>query len=82
MSEVLFSKDSSLIKLPVRGFTGSEDSVFGSKGPIYLQWENAKKAAEAHGYKNISETIIPGKGHVPLPGEVLNWFLTIQKNRD
>jgi dienelactone hydrolase len=80
MTESAFSKDSSLIKLPVRGFTGSIDTVYGSKGLVYFQWKNAIQAAAAHEYKNISETIIPGKGHVPLPTEVLDWFLAIWKN--
>ena len=30
-------------------------------------------------YKNITETIIPRKAHVPLPAEVLSWFLSISK---
>ena len=82
MTESLFSKDSSLIKLPVRGFSGSIDSSYGPNGIVYFQWKNAVQTAAAHGFKNISETIIPGKGHVPFPAEVLNWFLEIWKNKD
>ena len=82
MTESLFSKDSSLSKLPVRGFSGSIDSSYGPNGIVYFQWKNAGQAAAAHGFKNISETIIPGKGHVPFPAEVLNWFLGIWKNKD
>jgi len=82
MTEALFSKDAALINLPVRGFTGSLDTIFGQKGNIYIQWQNAVQAAKAHGYKNISETIIPGKSHEPLPAEVLNWFLEIWKQQD
>ncbi len=77
MSEPVFSKDNSRVNLPVRGFSGSTDEAYGPKGMGYIQWQNAVKAATAHGYKNIAEKIIPGKGHVPLPGEVLNWFLEI-----
>jgi poly(3-hydroxybutyrate) depolymerase len=80
MTDQLFSKDSALIQLPVRGFSGSTDTLYGTKGFVYVQWKNAIKDAAAHGYKNISETIIPGKGHVPLPTEVLSWFLEIWKN--
>jgi poly(3-hydroxybutyrate) depolymerase len=80
MTDQLFSKNSALVTLPVRGFSGSTDTIFGVKGAIYGQWKNAVKAAADHGYKNISETIIPGKGHVPFPAEVLNWFLEIRKN--
>jgi len=76
--ESAFSKDSSLVNLPVRGFSGSLDEAFGPAGTIYSQWQNARKAAAAHGYKNISEMIVPGKGHVPFPAEVLSWFLEIE----
>ena len=80
MTGSVFSTDSSLINLPVRGFSGDADTLYGSKGIVYSQWKNAIQAATSHGYKNISETIIPRKGHVPLPTEVLNWFFTIWKN--
>jgi poly(3-hydroxybutyrate) depolymerase len=73
----LFSKDSALVTLPVRGFWGSEDTLSGPGGVFYSQWKNAVQAASAHGYKNISEAVIPGKGHVPLPAAVLGWFLAI-----
>ncbi|HRI59495.1 MAG TPA: hypothetical protein PK228_07220 [Saprospiraceae bacterium] len=76
MTESEFSKDTSLVNLPVRGFSGSIDTL----GIFYSQWKNAIQVAAAHGYKNISETIIPDKGHVPFPTEVLNWFLAIWKN--
>jgi poly(3-hydroxybutyrate) depolymerase len=80
MTEAVFSKDSSLINLPIKGFSGSMDTLYGTKGFVYFQWKNAIKDAANHGYRNISETIIPGKDHVPLPVEVLNWFLEILKN--
>jgi len=80
MTESLFSRDTSLIKLPIRGFSGSVDSLYGQEGMVYFQWKNAIQAAAQHGYKNISEAITPGKGNVPLPAEVLNWFLTIWRN--
>ncbi|HEY6063444.1 MAG TPA: hypothetical protein VIV35_07525 [Chitinophagaceae bacterium] len=80
MTESLFSKDSSLVNLPVRGFSGSIDTLAGPEGIIYSQWKNAIRTAATHGFKNISETIIPGKGHMPFPAEVLNWFLEIWKN--
>ncbi len=79
MTEAAFSKDTALINLPLKGFSGSLDTLFGTKGNIYVQWKNAKQAAIAHGYKNISETIVPNQGHVPLPTEVLNWFMEIWK---
>jgi poly(3-hydroxybutyrate) depolymerase len=77
MTAQAFSEDSSLVNLPVRGFSGSMDEAFGPNGIVYYQWKNARQAAVAHGYKNISETTIPGKGHIPLPTEVLSWFYDI-----
>lgn len=82
MTDALFSRDSALIHLPVRGFAGALDPGFGPNGIVHYQWENASQAAAAHGFKNISETIIPDKAHVPLPGEVLNWFFDIWNDRD
>lgn len=79
MTESLFSKDTAVINLPVMGFSGNADTLFGPEAMLYDQWKNARQAAVDHGYKNISETIVPGKGHVPLPAEVLNWFFTIWK---
>jgi len=79
MEASLFSTDSSRINLPVRGFSGDQDQYYGKNSPVYFQWQNAAKEAGLHGYKNISETIVAGKGHVPMPEEVLNWFYTFLK---
>lgn len=80
MKDSVFSKNKALINLPIRGFSGSLDTTYGPNGFVYFQWKNAIQAATQHGYKNISETIIPDKGHVPLPTEVLSWFLEIWKD--
>lgn len=82
MTAADFSTDTARVHLPIRGFSGSADTLSGSAGVLYAQWKNAAQAAAAHGYKNISETRIPDKGHVPLPAEVLNWFLTIRAMSD
>lgn len=74
-----FSNDASKIVLPIKNFTGSEDKDFGVNGRIYSQYLEAKNLALAHGYKNISETEVKGKGHVPLPGNVLDYFNTVWK---
>jgi len=75
-----FSNDASRIQLPIRNFTGSKDEDFGVNGKIYSQYVEAKNVAILHGYKNISETVIPGKGHIPLPTEVLEYFNTVWKS--
>ncbi|MGZ3847304.1 MAG: hypothetical protein ACXVBH_14680 [Flavisolibacter sp.] len=75
-----FSKHPSRVQLPIRNFTGSEDQDFGVKGKIYSQYLEAKAIALAHGYKNISETEVPGKAHVLLPTNVLDYFNTIWKS--
>jgi predicted peptidase len=75
-----FSNDPSRSKLPVKNFVTLDDKDFGKNGRFYNQFEEAKKMALDHGYKNITESVIEGKGHVPLPDEVLNYFYTLWKS--
>lgn len=75
-----FSTDASRIELPIKNFTGSDDKDFGVNGRFYNQYVEAKNIAMAHGYKNISETEVQGKGHVPLPQNVLDYFNTVWKS--
>ena len=56
-----FSGDASRIQLPIKNFTGSKDEDFGVNGRIYSQYLEAKNLSALHGYKNISETVIPGQ---------------------
>ena len=77
VAEAQVSNDASRIQLPIKNFTGSEDAGFGKKGPLYSQYLEAKNLALAHGYKNISETEIAGKGHEPLPNEVMSYFYSV-----
>ena len=74
-----FSNDASRIQLPIKNFTGSEDKGFGRNGSVYYQYTEAKNLALSHGYKNISETEVPNKGHVPLPENVLEYFNSVWK---
>lgn len=69
-----FSGDISRVVLPITGFTAGLDTFFGPKAGNYNQWKAAEKAALDHGFKNVSEYIVPGKGHEPLPNEVMNYF--------
>ena len=80
MESNAFSADNSKAQLPIKNFTGSDDKDFGPGGRIYGQYLEAKNLALAHGYKNISETSVPGKAHVPLPESVLDYFYTVWKN--
>jgi dienelactone hydrolase len=66
-----FSNDPSRIDLPVTSFTGSLDTLATRGGVFYKQWQEARALAESHGYKNISERMVQGKDHVPLPKEIL-----------
>jgi len=75
-----FSDDKSRVQLSIKNFTGSDDNNFGIKGNYYYQYLEAKKLAIAHGYKNISETEVTGKGHVPLPDHVLDYFNKVWNN--
>jgi predicted peptidase len=75
----LFSNDISRIQLPIKNFTGSNDEGFGINGNFYYQFIDAKNLALSKGYKNISETQVRGKGHEPLPEEVLDYFNTVWK---
>jgi poly(3-hydroxybutyrate) depolymerase len=72
-----FSNDASRSTLPIKNFTGLDDTNFGVNGKLYNQYLEAKKLALAHGYKNISETEVKDKGHVPLPGSVLDYFNSV-----
>jgi predicted peptidase len=77
MENNTFSGHQSRLQLPIKNFTGADDEGFGVKGKVYYQYLEAKNLAIAHGYKNISETEVANKTHVPLPDEVLNYFFTI-----
>jgi poly(3-hydroxybutyrate) depolymerase len=73
----LFSSDLSRVNLPIIGLSGKLDKIWGVNGGNFYQWKNAKAAALAHGYKNITEEAVPVKGHEPLPNEVMSWFYSI-----
>lgn len=75
-----FSDDKSRVQLPIKNFIGSDDEGFGTKGKFYYQYLEAKNLAIAHGYKNISETEVVGKGHEPLPENVLEYFYKVWNN--
>ena len=77
MEDGAFSAHPARAALPLRALSGGEDTLWGQGGGNYAQWLDAKKLAQDHGYANFSETIVAGKGHVPLPREVLDWFFSV-----
>jgi len=74
-----FSSHESRLQLPVKNFTGAADDGFGVKGKFYTQYLEAKNLAIAHGYQNLSEMEVAGKGHEPLPQNVLEYFYFVWK---
>jgi len=67
--------------LPVKIFAGARDAMWKPGGPIYVQSQQAKEVAVQHGYRNVSETVVAGKDHEPLPDEVLSFFYEDWKRR-
>jgi len=73
------SSNPSKTNLPIVAFMGEKDDVFGLNGPLVAQWNDAKSLAIKNGFKNVNEKVIQGKGHVPLPKEVLEYFFQLTK---
>jgi hypothetical protein len=44
---------------------------------VYKQSQQARKIAEEHGFRNVSERIVADKPHSPLADEVLAYFASI-----
>jgi len=61
-------------KFPIHSIVGELDEGFGPKGIVYGQWTSVRDLAVSHGYKDISETVIAKRGHVPMPEEVWAYF--------
>ena len=77
VDETSFSNDPSRGKLSLTAFTSESDSNFGAHGRIHNQTETALQTASQHGYQNVSEKIIKGKSHQPMPQEVLDYFASL-----
>jgi dienelactone hydrolase len=59
--------------LQVQVFQGESDFLR-SSAKLDEQWEKARQFAEAHGFKNISRSLVPDKYHDPLADEVVEFF--------
>jgi len=68
------TKDPNKKKFPIHSIVGELDEGFGPKGMVYDQWTSVRDLASSNGYKDISETVVPKKGHMPMPGEVWKYF--------
>lgn len=73
MEDGAFSKSPSRAVLPLHEIHGSADAFSDPGKPFYAQWQAAKSAATAHGFGNVSEQIVAGKGHVWLADDVLEY---------
>jgi poly(3-hydroxybutyrate) depolymerase len=71
------SGNASRSNLPVMAFASDRDDSFGPRSALYSQWTAARDLAIKNGYENVSETIVKGKGHVPLPNEVMSYFFSL-----
>jgi dienelactone hydrolase len=63
--------------LPVHLLGGALDPGWKPGQPLFEQSQRAKQTAEQHGFRNLSEQIVPGKGHEPLADAVLEYFYSI-----
>jgi poly(3-hydroxybutyrate) depolymerase len=71
LDETGFSTNPARANLPVRIFQGTADAP---NPYIKAQSEEAKRAAETHGFRNVSQIPVPEKTHGPLAEEVLAFF--------
>lgn len=80
VDETAFSADPAREQLPIHALTGSLDTAFGPGSRVHGQYLEAKALARQHGFQNLTEEIVPGKDHVPLPAEVLAWCAAREKS--
>ncbi|MBV9867076.1 MAG: dienelactone hydrolase family protein [Abitibacteriaceae bacterium] len=69
-----FSTAPERAQLPIHALQGDKDPYLTA---LNRQWDNAEQTARAHGYQNISRTIIAGAGHSPFASEGIAFFATL-----
>jgi hypothetical protein len=79
MDEGRFSSSPARSDLPVKVFQGATASNGAPHPFLNAQWETARDAAQAHGYRNVSRSLVPGKNHGPLADEILAYFFSLLK---
>ena len=72
LAEGSFSTAPARVNLPVRVFQGETSNQYPA-----IQFEAAKKDAEAHGYRNVTRSVVAGKPHGPLADEILAYFQSL-----
>jgi poly(3-hydroxybutyrate) depolymerase len=72
-----FSNAPSRASLPVAIFQVASGRDVPPGKFVYLQSQQARKVAEEHGFRTISERVISDKPHGPLAGEVLAYFSSL-----
>jgi len=73
-----FSTAAACADLPVTIFQVASGRDAAPGRFVYTQSQQARKIAEEHGYRNVSERIIEGKPHGPLADEVLAYFASVR----
>jgi hypothetical protein len=61
----------------VKVFQGATDPNGAPHRFLNAQRETARDAAQAHGYRNVSRSLVPDKDHGPLADEVLGFFFSL-----
>ena len=79
MDAARFSASPARVDLPVKVFQGADPSGTPNRF-LQAQWEKAKQVAQEHGYRNVTRSLVPGKGHGPLAEEVLAYFSSLLKS--
>jgi dienelactone hydrolase len=72
MDAAAFSLAPARVNLPIRIL-----QVDGLPAPLLGQIAEARKTAEAHGYRNVTVSLVSGKPHGPLADETLDYFASL-----
>ena len=69
-----FSNSPARVNLPVTVFQVDTERDKAPGKFVYLQSQEAMKAAREHGFRNVTERLVTGRPHGPLADEVLEYF--------
>jgi poly(3-hydroxybutyrate) depolymerase len=75
--EAGFSNSPARAELPVAIFQLAAGRDVAPGKFVVQQSQEARRLAEAHGYRRISERIVSNRPHGPLADEVLAWFQSL-----
>ncbi len=77
LDEIGYSTSAARADLPVKVFGGARDEYWAEGKPFFAQTTEARRVAAEHGYRNVSQTVVPDKGHEWMPVEVFDYFATL-----